>query len=212
MECYIHLENAFKQLETTNQNIHGYNDIDGIKSRLYVLIDTLGDKYGKINDYNVTMNSIIEDCDAIFKINLGERICKVEKETSLTDCQTASMAIDRLKTDQRELNTKNNSLMHQNEHINNQNILLSKNINNIQNMRDDKDYQVNLYKNTSNNENSNARLFSQERDKNNNGNTDYNHSNFVNKNTGYEMTFKSPYYVDKENNNSASRLNVIKDK
>jgi len=44
IECYIHLENAFKQLENTNQNIYGYNDIDDIKSRLYVLIDQLGDK------------------------------------------------------------------------------------------------------------------------------------------------------------------------
>jgi len=86
------------------------------------------------------MNSIIEECDAIFKSNLSERINKVEKETSMLDCQTVSMAIDRFKTEQRELNTKYNSLNHQNEHVNNQNILLSKNINNIQNIRDEKIY------------------------------------------------------------------------
>jgi hypothetical protein len=42
MECLIHLENAFKQLQYTNENMKGYKDIDNIKSRLYVLIDQLG--------------------------------------------------------------------------------------------------------------------------------------------------------------------------
>lgn len=150
MECLIHLENAFKQLQYTNENMNGYKDIDNIKSRLYVLIDQLGDRYSKINDYNVQMNDIIEDCDTVFKSNLGARYIKVEREITILDCQTVSMAIDRFKTEQRELHTKSNSLIHQVDHLNNQNILMSKNINSI---RDEGGMTSSLGRNISNYQN-----------------------------------------------------------
>jgi len=44
----------------------------------------------------------------------------------------------------------------------------------------------------SNNEYAINKMFSHDRDVNYNNNQDYDKQNIVNKNTGYEMTFKSP--------------------
>lgn len=72
------------------------------------------------------MNNEIEQSDAQFKVNIEERIQKLEKECTSYDCKTVSMGIDRLKNDQREQETKMKALAGQLEHVKSQNFLMSK--------------------------------------------------------------------------------------